>query len=60
MQTFAKLPYRVRMRYEAAEALGLKEKLLQGGWGGLTAEETGRVGVLVRRRIQQEAAAQTQ
>ena len=40
-----------RMKYQAAHELGLLDKLLDGGWGGLTAEETGRVGALVARRL---------
>ncbi len=32
------------MKYEIAEELGLIEKIKKVGWGGLTAEETGRVG----------------
>lgn len=33
-----------RLKYEAARRLGLIEKLLAVGWGGLTSEENGRVG----------------
>lgn len=36
-----------RQKYEAACRLGLTEKLLRVGWGGLTAEETGRIGGLI-------------
>ena len=39
-----------KMKYEAAEELGLMNRLLKVGWGGLTAEETGRVGALVARK----------
>ncbi|HYE12578.1 MAG TPA: small, acid-soluble spore protein, alpha/beta type [Patescibacteria group bacterium] len=38
------------MKYEIANELGLGEKLLQVGWGGLTAEETGRIGGIITRR----------
>lgn len=38
------------MKYEIANELGLGEKLSQVGWGGLTAEETGRIGGLVTRK----------
>ena len=38
-----------RLKYEAARQLGLIEKLLDVGWGGLTAEETGRIGGMVGR-----------
>lgn len=36
-----------RMKFEAAAELGLAEKLLRTGWGGLTSEETGRIGALL-------------
>ncbi len=38
------------MKFEAAAELGLAEKLLRTGWGGLTSEETGRVGALLSGR----------
>ena len=33
-----------RMKYEAATELGLIDRLLEVGWGGLTAGETGQIG----------------
>lgn len=38
------------MKYEIANELGLGEKLSKVGWGGLTAEETGRIGGLITRK----------
>ena len=38
------------MKYEIANELGLGEKLFEVGWGGLTAEETGRIGGLITRK----------
>ncbi|MGI6586750.1 MAG: small, acid-soluble spore protein, alpha/beta type [Gracilibacteraceae bacterium] len=38
------------IKYEIANELGLGEKLAQVGWGGLTAEETGRIGGLITRK----------
>lgn len=38
------------MKYEIANELGLGEKLLNVGWGGLTAKETGRIGGIITRR----------
>lgn len=38
------------MKYEIANELGLGDKLLQVGWGGLTAEETGRIGGIITRK----------
>ena len=40
-----------RLKYEVAEELGLTERLLQVGWAGLTAGETGRIGGIVARRL---------
>jgi hypothetical protein len=41
-----------RLKYEAAEELGLLEKLVQVGWSGLSARETGLIGARVRGRVQ--------
>ncbi|MGL4850005.1 MAG: small, acid-soluble spore protein, alpha/beta type [Clostridium sp.] len=41
---------REKMKYEIAEELGLKEKVLELGWGALTSEETGRIGGLMTKR----------
>jgi small acid-soluble spore protein F (minor alpha/beta-type SASP) len=38
------------LKMEAAEELGLADKLRRTGWGGLTSEETGRIGAVVRKR----------
>lgn len=38
------------MKYEIANELGLGDKLSAVGWGGLTAEETGRIGGIITRR----------
>lgn len=40
-----------KMKYEAAAELGLIDRLLKVGWGGLTAGETGRIGGLVAQRL---------
>lgn len=34
----------VQKKYEVAKELGIYDKVLEKGWGSLTAEETGRVG----------------
>lgn len=39
-----------RLKYEAAEELGLLEKLMEVGWSGLTARETGLIGARVSGR----------
>ncbi len=38
------------LKYEAAEELGLLEKLVEVGWSGLTARETGMIGARVSGR----------
>ena len=40
----------VQKKYEVAKELGIYDKVLEKGWGSLTAEETGRVGVVLRKR----------
>ncbi|CAH0436663.1 Conserved hypothetical protein [Clostridium neonatale] len=41
---------REKIKYEIAEELGLGEKVEKEGWGGLSAEETGRIGGLMTKR----------
>lgn len=38
------------LKYEVAMELGLGDKLSRVGWGGLTAEETGRIGGIMTRK----------
>ena len=40
----------VQKKYEVAKELGIYDKVLEKGWGSLTAEETGRVGWVLRKR----------
>lgn len=40
----------VQKKYEVAKELGIYDKVLEKGWGSLTAEETGRVGGVHRKR----------
>ncbi len=44
-----------RMKYVVAEEIGLLGKVIECGWAGLTAAETGRVGGLVRTRLMKGA-----
>ena len=44
---------REKMKYEIADELGLKDKVDEMGWGGLTAEETGRIGGIMTKRKKQ-------
>ena len=41
---------REKIKYEIAEELGLSDKVDAYGWGGLTAEETGRIGGIMTKR----------
>ena len=41
---------REKIKYEIAEELGLSDKVDLYGWGGLTAEETGRIGGIMTKR----------
>ena len=41
---------REKMKYEIAEELGLSDKVKREGWGGLSAEETGRIGGLMTKK----------
>lgn len=40
----------VQKKYEVAKELGIYDKVLEKGWGSLTAEEIGRVGGMLRKR----------
>ena len=39
-----------KIKYEIAEELGLSQKVDECGWGGLTSEETGRIGGIMTKR----------
>lgn len=39
-----------KMKFEIAAELGLFERVMADGWGGLTARETGRIGGLMTSR----------
>ena len=41
------------LKLEAAEELGLIDKVKEVGWSGLTSEETGKVGGYMTRKIKQ-------
>lgn len=41
---------REKLKYEIADELGLKDKVDDLGWGGLTAEETGRIGGMMTKK----------
>ena len=41
---------RVRAKYRAAKEAGLLERVLEVGWAGLTAKESGRIGGMLAHR----------
>lgn len=45
---------RERNKYRAAEAAGLLERVLEVGWAGLSAKETGRIGGLAAHMNEQK------
>lgn len=40
----------VQKKYEVAKELGIYDKVLEKGWGSLTAQETGRLGGIIHKR----------
>ena len=46
-----------RLKYEVAQELGLIDRVVEVGWGGLSTVETGRIGGLVRAKKKQQRAA---
>jgi hypothetical protein len=41
----------MEQKIAAAKALGLWEKVLQEGWGGLTSRESGAIGAFMTHRL---------
>lgn len=39
------------LKWEVAKELGLAEKIMKHGWAELTAEESGRIGGIMTRRM---------
>lgn len=46
------------LKWEVAKELGLWEKITQYGWGELTAEESGRIGGIMTKRMKDRKAQQ--
>jgi hypothetical protein len=42
------------LKYEIAKELGLAEKINKYGWGELTAQESGRIGGLMTKRMKSQ------
>lgn len=45
-----RLDEKAKRKYAAAERFGLTEKLLQAGWAGLSAKDSGRIGGSMKKR----------
>ena len=43
-----------RVKYEIAEELGLFDRIIEEGWGALTASESGRIGVIIKKKNSQK------
>ena len=39
-----------KMKYEIAEELGLRDRVLEEGWKSLSSKETGRIGGMVTKK----------
>ena len=46
----SKLDEDIQKKYELAKELGIYDKVLEKGWGSLTAKETGRLGGVIGKR----------
>ncbi|MDD5899747.1 MAG: small, acid-soluble spore protein, alpha/beta type [Lachnospiraceae bacterium] len=42
------------LKYEIAKELGLFDRVMQNGWGSLSAKETGRIGGILAKRRNRE------
>ena len=40
-----------RSKYQAAKAAGLLQRVLEGGWAGLSAKESGKIGGILAHMI---------
>ncbi len=45
------------VKYEIAKELGLFDRVMQNGWGSLSAKETGRIGGILAKRRKGEGQA---
>lgn len=49
-----RLTPREKRKYEAAKRLGLTIQLVQNGWAGLSAKDTGRIGAALRHSTEKQ------
>ena len=43
-----------QVKYEIAEELGLFDRIIEEGWGALTASESGRIGGIIKKKTSQK------
>lgn len=53
-EAFRKPTRQERSKYQAAEAAGLLERVLEVGWAGLSAKESGRIGGILAHMNQRK------
>lgn len=53
---FNKLTPKELMRFEIAKELGIDDKIVTGGWGALSAQESGRIGGIIASRNRKKIA----
>ncbi|MGN0242995.1 MAG: small, acid-soluble spore protein, alpha/beta type [Lachnospiraceae bacterium] len=53
--SLSEVPPDERMKYEIAQELHYFDKVLDGGWGALTAQESGRIGGILHKRKREQA-----
>ena len=43
-----------QVKYEISEELGLFDRIIEEGWGALTASESGRIGGIIKKKNSQK------
>lgn len=47
---YEKMTPKEHLRFEIAQELGISDKIVSGGWGALSAQESGRIGGIIASR----------
>lgn len=47
---YEKMTPKEHLRFEIAQELGISDKIISGGWGALSAQESGRIGGIIASR----------
>ena len=55
-----KMTPKEHLRFEIAQELGISDKIVSGGWGALSAQESGRIGGIIASRNRQKKTAEKQ